>query len=146
MSEIEKIKKWLKFAILLSPEVKSEFFYFDKTNDEFFSILNIDYFLFDKKKRIIKGISPYYTQKELEILKKRIYKINKKSNSIIEIPKLGILEDEKKIEQQTTHFLELNKINLEKVKLLEIIQKDILPDFHKKTTKIKRWWEIWKKG
>jgi len=123
----------------------SELFYYDKKEKQFFSILHIDYLLFDQNLNIIEDISLYYTREELNILGKRIKKIRTKDSSIQELPRFGIMDSEIKIKAEITKFIEENSIEIDKVTLFEIFQKEpIYPINRQKVkTKTKSWWKFW---
>ena len=75
MSENSQIIHWIMIGIQQELNDQSELFYFDKKEKQFFSILHIDYLLFDQNLNIIEDISLYYTKEELNLLRKRIKKI-----------------------------------------------------------------------
>ena len=78
MSENNQIIHWIMIGIQQELDDPSELFYYDKKEKQFFSILHIDYLLFDQKLNIIDDISLYYTKEELNILRKRIKKNKEK--------------------------------------------------------------------
>ena len=82
MSENSQIIHWIMIGIQQELNDQSELFYFDKKEKQFFSILHIDYLLFDQNLNIIEDISLYYTKEELNLLRKRIKKNRKKNNYI----------------------------------------------------------------
>ena len=49
MNEALQLKNWIIFAIQQSQEDNSEKYYYDRKNQEFFSVMVIDLFLFDHK-------------------------------------------------------------------------------------------------
>lgn len=129
---------WLCLAIQQNKDDKSEFYYYDKRKKEFFSILNLDFFLFDQKLNIIEGISPYYSIEELKLLQNRISKINKKSTSIVLIPRYGILNSSEEISLKIGDFLSENSIDIQSSSLTNIFQKE--PILRKNNPR-KTWWK-----
>ena len=145
MSENNQIIHWIMIGIQQELNDPSELFYYDKKEKQFFSILHIDYLLFDQNLNIIEDISMYYTKEELNILRKRIKKIRKKDSSIQELPRFGIMDSEIKIKAEITKFIEENSIEIDKVTLFETFQKEPIYPIKKKKvkTKTKTWWKFW---
>ena len=68
MNRKEQIYNWLATGLQQSAGSYSEIFYYDKRDNEFFSILVTDYFMFDKKLNVAKDTTTNYTNNNLEIL------------------------------------------------------------------------------
>lgn len=143
----QALNYWIQYAVQQSTDEQSELFYFDKKNNEFFSILSIDNYLFDKKLNSIPGISLYYTTEELSQLKERFKKIKSKKNSIIVLPRKGIQSDPSELTAIIDTFLSVHKIDLKTCSLSETVQKEPVPLEKRGVTNqqsSKKWWEIWK--
>ncbi|MCC9072168.1 hypothetical protein LNQ49_11305 [Flavobacterium sp. F-65] len=138
----EQIENWLKIGLSQSPDKISETFYFDKRDNQFFSILITDYFLFDEGFKINKNTSSNYSDVNLKLLIDRLKRIENDSNSIIVLPRFGEIIEEDLISKMDS-FLNLNAINLESVSLWEVEELgDITIDLTNK--KKKHWWQFWK--
>jgi hypothetical protein len=138
----EQIENWLKIGLSQSPNKISETFYFDKRDNQFFSILITDYFLFDEGFKINKNTSSNYSDVNLKLLIDRLKRIENDSNSIIALPRFGEIIEEDLISKMDS-FLNLNAINLESVSLWEVEELgDITIDLTNK--KKKRWWQFCK--
>ncbi len=136
------LKNWLLIAFQQESDDNSEYFYFDKKKNEFFSIHIIDHYLFDEKLNNLYGVSIYFTLEEVSILKERLKKINKKNKSIVSIPKLGILDNKEILEIEIEKFTKENQIDVENSTLFEVLQKSPVPLFERSIKK-KRWWKFW---
>jgi hypothetical protein len=138
----EQIENWLKIGLSQSPDKISETFYFDKRDNQFFSILITDYFLFDEGFKINKNTSSNYSDVNLKLLIDRLKRIENDSNSIIVLPRFGEIIEEDLISKMDS-FLNLNAINLESTSLWEVEELgDITIDLTNK--KKKHWWQFWK--
>ncbi|WP_184548478.1 hypothetical protein [Mucilaginibacter sp. FT3.2] len=109
MTTQEQINNWLIAGLQQSPTKFSEIFYYDRRDDQFFSILITDYLLFDKNGEIAKDIVTAYSAHTLALLTDRIRRINI-DNRVIALPRLGDIEGDY-LEQADT-FLNLNSINI----------------------------------
>ena len=146
MNEALQLKNWIIFAIQQSQEDNSEKYYYDRKNQEFFSVMVIDLFLFDHKMNVINNISPYYTKDDLKSLKDRLRRIKAKKSSVIELPKYDLIQNPSEIEEKINLFLTENKINLKESTLCGTFQKEPIP-FEKQAVTIERkksWWKVWK--
>lgn len=110
MTTQEQIYNWLIAGLQQSPTRFSEIFYYDRRDNQFFSILMTDYFLFDKNGEIASDVVTSYSQKTLALLTDRIRRVNI-DNTVIGVPRLGDIEGDY-LEQADT-FLNLNSINIE---------------------------------
>ncbi|GEM_PF-2059410 len=137
-----EIKNWLLIAFQQEIDDTSEYFYFDKKKNEFFSIHIIDHYLFDKKTKIIKGVSVYFTNNEISIIRDRFKKIKQKNTSIILLPRLGIVEDTSFLLKEIEEFIVQYKIEINSTTLFEVYQKE--PIIHDSKSKNKKqWWRFW---
>lgn len=145
MTPISTIKKWLSIAIQQPIDDQLEMFYYDKSNNEFFSILILDLYLFDKKLNLIKDLSLYYSIEELKVLKDRVKRIFNNNPSVVLLPKYGIVDDLETRQQLIESFLTENKIELSASKIFINFQKDPIRFPSKKDHKndSKPWWRFW---
>lgn len=115
----DQIYNWLTIGLTQSSERFSEIFYFDKRDNQFFSVLVTDYFMFDDNLDIADNIETNYSKKNLKTLINRIKRIENKDATIISLPRLGNLAPES-ISQEITSFINLNSINLDSLTIWEI--------------------------
>jgi len=123
MSRQEQIHNWLTTGLKQTADRFSEIFYYDKRDNEFFSILVTDYFMFDEDLNVAKDTTTTYTKENLETLIDRIRRIENKDVTIISLPRLGNstnTADTEFISQQTDSFLNLNSINIETATIWEV--------------------------
>ncbi len=116
MSRREQIYNWLTTVLQQPADRLSEIFYYDKRDNEFFSILVTDYFIFDKNLNVTENKVTTYTKENLETLIDRIRRIENKDVKIFFLPWMGIspnTADTKFISKQTYNFLNLNSIKIE---------------------------------
>jgi hypothetical protein len=150
MSRQEQIYNWLTTGLKQPSDRFSEIFYYDKRDNEFFSILVTDYFMFDENLNIAKDTTTTYTKENLETLIDRIRRIENKDVTIISLPRLGNspnTADTEFIYQQTDSFLNLNSINIETATIWEVEDSGTitidLKNEREPLTK-KPWWKVWK--
>jgi hypothetical protein len=136
---VNTINNWLRIAFQQPLDCESEKFYFDKSNKQFFSILSIDHLLFDKKYNLINDISLYYTSEEIQQLSKRLKALQKNKNSIVLIPRHGIIQEPSILLKYIDEFLLQNRIDIKSCSIFEIYQKE--PIVKKKIVK-KPWWKF----
>jgi hypothetical protein len=117
MTTQEQIYNWLVMGLQQSPVRFSEVFYYDKRDNQFFSILMTDYFLFEKNGDLAKEASSSYSENTLKLLTDRIRRINIDS-SVIALPRLG--NDGDDYVQQAEAFLNLNAINIDESTIWEV--------------------------
>ncbi|TWI80572.1 hypothetical protein IQ13_3251 [Lacibacter cauensis] len=96
------IKNWLTTAFEEPVDRINETYYFDKLYNQFFSIFITDYYLLEEEPDT--NIQSPYSDKDLQLLKDRVNRIESKDSSIVYIPRLSI--DERK--QIIKEFLERN--------------------------------------
>lgn len=145
MAELSTLKNWIELAIQQPVDDQLEMYYYDTNNKQFFSVLIIDLYLFDKKLNVIEGISMYYEKDELNLLRDRVKRIFKQKSSIIALPKYGIIENNDTKNQLTEAFFSEHKIDLNSSSLLVTLQKEPIPFPTKTNAKqaTKPWWKIW---
>jgi len=150
MNRQEQIYNWLTTGLQQPSDRFSEIFYYDKRDNEFFSILVTDYFMFDENLNIAKDTTTTYTKENLETLIDRIRRIENKDVTIISLPRLGNspnTADTEFISQQTDSFLNLNSINIETATIWEVEESGTitidLKNEREPLTK-KPWWKVWK--
>lgn len=145
MTQISIIKDWITVAIQQPIDDQLEIFYYDKSNNEFFSIFILDHYLFDKKTNLIEGISIYYSTEELKILKDRFKRIFNRTSSIVVLPKYGIIDDFEIRDQLIESFLTENKINPNSSKIFINLQKDPIrfPEKMSRKNDSRPWWKFW---
>ncbi len=118
MTNKETSLNWLTTGLQQPPNQLSELFYFDKRDEQFFSVLVTDYFLFDDELNLAKDAYSTYSKKSLDSLQDRIKRIESRDVDIVVIPRLGEIE-EKEIQKQISLFLQTNNIDLDTVTIWE---------------------------
>jgi len=118
MTSKEILLNWLTIGFQQSADRLSELFYYDKRDDQFFSVLVTDYFLFDDELNLAKDATSTYSEKSLGSLQDRIRRIENKDLDILAIPRLGQME-EREIQRQMNLFLQTNNIDLDIVTIGE---------------------------
>src|SRR6478736_3229513 len=118
MTSKEILLNWLTIGFQQSADRLSEPFYYDKRDDQFFSVLVTDYFLFDDELNLAKDATSTYSEKSLGSLQDRIRRIENKDLDILAIPRLGQME-EREIQRQMNLFLQTNNIDLDIVTIGE---------------------------
>jgi len=114
MTMQEQIHNWLMIGLQQPADRLSEIFYYDSRDNQFFSILVTDYFMFDENFSIPKDTTTTYSEQNLKILIDRVKRIENKDTTIISLPRLGNKIDSldtNYISQQTESFLTLHSIN-----------------------------------
>lgn len=89
MSHQLSILEWLQLAFEEPVDQINECYYFDRRDNEFFSIFITDYFLLGPDKSIVE--SPY-SASEMLLLEDRMSRIESKDSSILYIPRLTVDE------------------------------------------------------
>ena len=123
MSKQEQIYNWLTTGLQQPSDRLSEIFYYDKRDNQFFSIFVTDYFIFDENLNVAKATTTNYTKENLEILIDRIRRIENKDAAIISLPRLNnstSVENPELISQHVENFLLLNSINIETATIWEV--------------------------
>jgi hypothetical protein len=151
MNNQEQIHNWLVAAFEKGEGSLTELFYFDRRDNQFFSVLFMDYFLLDENFDLAKDIvSTNYSKETLVLLIDRIKRIEKFHPSIIAIPCLSLSEaltryGRNDIIQKAETFLNLNQINIENASIWEVEVSSVSIDLTKnfKVKKRKYWWWPW---
>jgi len=113
----EQIYNWLIIGLHQSPVKFSEVFYYDRRDKQFFSILIIDYFLFEGDGELSKDATSTYSINTLKLLKDRIARVNIDAD-VIALPRLGDTQND--YLQQADSFLNLNAINIDEATIWEV--------------------------
>lgn len=138
----EQTENWLKIGLGQADNYFTEVFYFDKRDNQFFSIVITDYFLFDDRFVMNEKTSSDYSDATLKLLADRMQRIENMNNSILGVPKFGKLTEEELISKMDS-FLNLNAIDLESASVWEIEESgDVIIDL--RDEKPKYWWQFWK--
>lgn len=116
----EQTYNWLTAGIQQPADRLSEIFYYDKRDNEFFSVLVTDYFMFDENLNVAKDTTTSYSKENLESLIDRIRRIENKDDTIISLPRLGNSKGAEFISQEVDSFLNLNSINIETATIWEV--------------------------
>jgi hypothetical protein len=88
---------------------------------------------------LINDISLYYTSEEIQQHSKRLKAIQRKKNSILLIPRHGIIQEPQVLLKYIAEFLIQNRIDIKSCSIFEIYQKE--PIVKKKSVK-KPWWKF----
>jgi hypothetical protein len=83
----ENLYTWLGYAFTEKVELMNERYYFDKRDNQFFSIFITDWFLV---KDPGDGIESPYNPSEFLLLEDRIHRIEKKEENIIPVPRYSV--------------------------------------------------------
>ncbi|WP_281231069.1 hypothetical protein [Flavobacterium gelatinilyticum] len=139
---LEQIENWLKTGLSQSPERFSEMFYFDKRDNQFFSLLITDYFIFEDGFEIDKKTSTNYSEGTLKLLADRMQRIENDDSSILAVRRFGELAEEELLSKMDS-FLNLNAVDIESASVWEIEESgDVTIDLRDEKTKY--WWQFWK--
>ena len=150
MVEKEQIHNWLISAFRQPANNINEKFYYDKRDNELFSILVIDYFLLEADLTISNDVTTNYTKQELNSLIDRIKRIENEEDSVIPIPQIDSKfdhTDNKFISKKINHFIKQNNINIETLTIWHTSEKESLTIDSQYDHKVKpkaSWWQIWK--
>ena len=149
----ERIYNWLKIGFLQPSERISESFYFDKRDNQFFSILISDYFHFDEDYNIPKNATSSYPENVLKLLADRMMRIENDDKSIISLSRTNKEENTSDIylDQKIETFLNLNSIDIKTATIWDIdtigsVTINLKDDDAERKSRIdeKKWWEFWK--
>lgn len=152
----EQIYNWLKIGFLQPSERLSEMFYYDKRDNQFFSILVSDYFHFDEDYNVPEYAASSYPENILKLLAERMKRIENDDKSIIPLSRTNKEEDtnDDYLDQKIESFLNLNSINIKTVTIWDVdsigsitidltTNTEIESEINQKIEK-KNWWEFWK--
>ena len=123
MTKTEQIHNWLTIGFQQPTDKFSEIFYYDKKDNQFFSILITDYFLFDENLNLAKDTTSNYSAATLKVLLDRIKRIENKDITIIKLPRLGNAENSNRkdyISLEADEFIISHSINIETATIWEI--------------------------
>jgi hypothetical protein len=151
MDKQEQILNWLVAAFKQREDSLTEMFFFDKRDNQFFSVLFvlfIEYFMLDENFDLAKDVvSTNYSKETLALLIDRIKRIEKFDHAIIAIPRLSLTDtlEKEDVVQKAETFLNLNQINIQNVSIWEIEEASVSIDLTKdsKVKKRKYWWWPW---
>ncbi|TCC86989.1 hypothetical protein EZ428_22555 [Pedobacter frigiditerrae] len=150
MTKQEQIHRWLIIGFQQPADRLSEIFYYDKRDNEFFSILVVDYFMLDENFDITPAVTTVYSAKTSKIIAERIKRIENDDSSILALPRLGSIQnvdDDEFIPQRIDSFLNLNAIDVETVKIWEVEEEGIITiDLKRESEPLtkKTWWKLWR--
>ena len=150
MTKQEQTYNWLTTGLQQAADRFAEIFYYDKRDNEFFSILVTDYFMFDENLNVAENTTTNYSKENLETLIDRIRRIESKDVSIISLQRLGNsanVDNTEFISQQVESFLNLNSINIETATIWEVEESGTITiDLKNERQPLteKPWWKVWK--
>src|SRR5688572_19716709 len=105
---------WIEIGLMQEPDKGSEFFYFDKLNRQFFSVLSSDYLLFDSGFERT-NVPTEYTESSMAELLDKLKRMAANDATIVAIPRMGqTIVD---FEVSVNKFLSNNSIALESATL-----------------------------
>jgi len=148
----EEIYNWLKIAFSQPSEKIAELFYFDKRDNQFFSILISDYFHFDENYNIPKNATSSYPENILKLLADRMIRIENDDQSIVALSRTNKEENtsDEYVDQKIKTFLNLNSIDIKTTTIWDIdttgsVTINLKEDEEDNSRiKEKKWWEFWK--
>jgi hypothetical protein len=135
------IKNWLTTAFEEPVDRINETYYFDKLHNQFFSIFITDYYLLEEEPDA--NIQSPYSDRDLQLLKDRVNRVESKDSSIIYIPRLLIDERKQIIEE----FLERNSQSFDNEKSQLLIDNETgrnYFDLNEISNELKSEWKIFK--
>ena len=94
MNNNNNILNWLAVGISESPNSLNQYFYYDKSMNEFFSILILDYLMLDEDLNLAEDITTSYSESSERAIIDKIKRIENEDSKIIPIPRLTIKERE----------------------------------------------------
>ena len=155
MDEITKekqIENWLRIGFSQPEDRLSEIFYFDRRDNQFFSILVADYFHFDENYNTPKDAISSYSEDILVVLADRMKRIENDDKSIITLSRTRKGEDsaDEYLNQKMETFLNLNSIDITTATIWEVdeigsVTINLVEDKSEvDIKKQKSWWKFWK--
>jgi hypothetical protein len=99
MTPPKQILNWLAIGLEQSVGSLNENFYYDRRDNEFFSIMAIDYFMVDDDMHIQNNVTTNYSKIEENLLIERMTRIENNDPLIIAIPRVS-LDDRKTFMQE----------------------------------------------
>jgi hypothetical protein len=124
----DDLYKWLKAGFRQSEKEVSEAFYFDNRDNEFFSILIADYFLFTDNFEIDENAKSSYSEIETKILRDRLNRVQSNDSIIISLPRIGKTAESHIVHSNIESFIKANKINIETAHIWSPPDGDIIID------------------
>ncbi|MFD1605888.1 hypothetical protein ACFSJW_04730 [Flavobacterium artemisiae] len=148
----EQIENWLKIGFSQPEERLYEIFYFDKRDNQFFSILVSDYFHFDEDYTIPKNAVSTYSKDILVVLAERMKRIENDDKSIISLSRAKKDENltDEYLNQKMETFLNLNSIDITTATIWEVDEIGSVTfnlrddESEANVSKQKSWWKFWK--
>jgi hypothetical protein len=148
----EQIENWLRIGLSQPQDRLSEIFYFDRRDNQFFSILVADYFHFDENYNIPKNAVSSYPESTLIVLADRMKRIENVDKSIITLSRTKKGEDstDEYLNRKMEAFLNLNSIDITTATIWEVdeigsVTINLLEDESEiDIKKQKSWWEFWR--
>ena len=116
MTQQEQINNWLISAFTSRLKKMSEFFYYDRRDDQFFSILVMDYFIVDENFEVPKEATISYSTDTFKVLTDRMRRIDNEDSGILSIP---LANENREVQEQIDQFLNLNSINIDTATIWE---------------------------
>lgn len=116
MTRQEQINNWLTSAVTSGSTIMSEFFYYDRRDNQFFSILQMDYFIVDEKFEVAKDVSVSYSADTIKLLTDRMKRIDSEHSDILSIP---LADESGSVQEQIDRFLNLNSIDIDTATIWE---------------------------
>src|SRR3954467_5273447 len=118
----EQIYNWIKIGFLQPSERLSELFYYDKRDNQFFSILVSDYFHFDENYNVPRNAASSYPEHILKMLAERMKRIENDDESIIALSRTNREENtnDDYLDQKIETFLNLNSIDIKTVTIWDV--------------------------
>lgn len=118
----EQIENWLRIGFSQPEDRLSEIFYFDRRDNQFFSILVSDYFHFDENYNIPQNAISSYSEDILRVLADRMKRIENDDKSIITLSRTKKDEDntDEYLNQKMETFLNLNSIDITTATIWEV--------------------------
>ncbi|WKL48979.1 hypothetical protein Q1W71_04150 [Flavobacterium pectinovorum] len=151
----QQIYNWIKIGFLQPSERLSELFYYDKSDNQFFSILVSDYFHFDENYNVPQNVASSYPEHILKLLAGRMKRIENDDKSIIALSRTNREENtnDDYLDQKIETFLDLNSIDIKTVTIWDVdsigsltidlrTTTEIEPEINQKIEK-KDWWRFW---
>jgi hypothetical protein len=142
----EQIYNWMTIGFSQPVESLNELFYYDRSDNQFFSVLFIDYFHFDEDFNIEKGITSGYPESILKKLAERMKRIENNSPDIIalERAKKGEILNHQILQEKINNFLKVNAIDIKTTTVWEIDTESILTvNLTENKENKKKWWKFW---
>jgi len=152
METITEGKKWLRMVLGIQANRISEYFYYDRKMELFFSIHLGDYFLVNEKLELDTNAQSNYSEVELDLLLHWMKRVDVKDESIIPIAQKGLVGFEA-IDAEIETLVKEHNINLDTVKVWKMgdetsvtvkVNETNQPMEEKAHDQTKKWWEFLK--